>query len=136
MAPEQAGGRRREITRAVDVYSLGAILYECLTGRPPFRAETQLDTLLLLVSGEVTPPSELRKAVPRELEAICLKCLQKKPQDRYADAEALAEDLQRFLNGEPVSACAATLGQQAWRWLKKRPFGGPILLLLACVALF
>jgi WD40 repeat protein len=136
MAPEQAGGRRREITPAVDVYSLGAILYECLTGRPPFRAETPLDTLLLVVSEEVTPPSEVCRAVPRELEAICLKCLQKQPQNRYADALALAEDLQRVLNGEPVSACKATLEQQAWRWLKKRPFGGPILLLMVCVALF
>jgi WD40 repeat protein len=136
MAPEQAGGRRREITRAVDVYALGAILYELLTGRPPFQAETQLDTLLLVVSEEVTPPSDLRKAVPRELEAICLKCLQKQPQNRYPDGEALAEDLQRFLNGEPVSACKATLEQQARRWLKKNPVGGPIIIFMACVALF
>jgi WD40 repeat protein len=136
MAPEQAGGRRREITRAVDVYGLGAILYELLTSRPPFRAETPLDTLILVVSEEVTPPSELHRAVPRELEAICLKCLQKQPQNRYADAEALAEDLQRFLKGEPVNACKATLEQQAWRWLKKRPVSGPLILLLACVALF
>jgi Tol biopolymer transport system component len=136
MAPEQAGGRRREITRAVDIYALGAILYELLTGRPPFRAETPLDTLLLVVSEEVTPPSELCRAVPRDLEAICLKCLQKKPQDRYVNAEALAGDLQRFLNGEPVSACAATLEQQAWRWLKKRPIGGPIIILTVCGALF
>jgi DNA-binding beta-propeller fold protein YncE len=136
MAPEQAGGRRREITRAVDVYALGAILYELLTGRPPFQAETPLDTLLLVVSEEVTPPGELCRAVPRELEAICLKCLQKKPPDRYADAQALADDLQRFLSGEPVSACKATLEQQVWRWLKKRPVGGPITVLMVCVALF
>jgi DNA-binding beta-propeller fold protein YncE len=136
MAPEQAGGRRREITRAVDVYSLGAILYELLTGRPPFRAETPLDTLLLVVSEEVTPPSELCPDVPRDLEAICLKCLRKNPENRYADAEALAEDLHRFLNGEPVSACAATLEQQARRWLRKQPVSGPILVLTACLALF
>jgi len=91
-----------------------------LTGQPPFRAETPLDTILLVVSEEATPPSELRPAVPRELEAICLKCLRKDAASRYADAAALGDDLQRFLNGEPVSACAETLEEQARRWFHKR----------------
>jgi hypothetical protein len=136
MAPEQAGGRTREITKAVDVYALGAILYEMLTSRPPFRAETPLDTLLLLVTEEATPPSELTPAVPRELEAICLKCLQKNPTNRYSDAEALADDLQRFLDGEPVSVCQEAMEQRARRWLRKRPLISTMVILTVCLALF
>jgi DNA-binding beta-propeller fold protein YncE len=136
MAPEQAGGKKHEITRAVDVYALGAILYELLTGRPPFRADTPLGTLLLVVGEEATPPREVCPAVPRELEAICLKCLQKKPAGRYATAEALADDLQKFLNGEPVSALSATVSEQAWRRLRKRPLIGTVIVLTAGVALF
>jgi hypothetical protein len=136
MAPEQAGGRRREITPAVDVYALGAILYELLTGRPPFRAETPLDTLLLVVSEEVTPPSEFCQTVPRDLEAICLKCLEKNPASRYADAAALADDLERCLKGEPVSARSETIVEQAWRRLRKRPLIATAITLTAVLALF
>jgi hypothetical protein len=121
MAPEQAGGRRREVGPAADIYALGAILYEMLTGRPPFVAATQLDTLLLLVSDEVIPPRERNPKLPRALDAICLKCLQKSPERRYATADALAADLRRFLAGEPVRARPMVSGERAGRWLAGHP---------------
>src|SRR5439155_20211781 len=103
MAPEQAGGSK-DIGPAADVYALGAILYECLTGRPPFRAATSLDTILQVVSEEPVPPRQLNAKVPRDLETICLKCLAKDPRKRYARALELAEELLRFQNKQPVIA--------------------------------
>jgi serine/threonine protein kinase/WD40 repeat protein len=99
MAPEQAGGRAQEVGPAADVYALGAVLYACLTGRPPFQAATPLDTVLQVLSDPPVPPSQLRRRVPAALEAICLKCLEKEPRRRYASAAALDDHLERALAG-------------------------------------
>jgi serine/threonine protein kinase len=104
MAPEQAAGRVRETGPGVDVYALGAILYEMLTGRPPFRAESWRETLEQVIHDEPPPPTRWRADVPRALETICLKCLEKAPDRRYASARELADDLNRFLEGNPVAA--------------------------------
>jgi serine/threonine-protein kinase len=104
MAPEQASGRSKEVGPATDVYALGAILYELLTGQAPFRADTPLDTVLLVLDREPPPPRTLNTSVNRELEAVCLKCLEKDRKHRYASATALAEDLERYLEGAAVSA--------------------------------
>lgn len=121
MAPEQASGRRAEIGPATDVYSLGAILYELLTGQPPFRAETPLDTLMEVLSGDPPTPRSLNPHVPHGVELICLKCLSKEPQERYVSAATLADDLDRFARGEVLQVRPPTPLQRFWSWTRRQP---------------
>lgn len=109
MAPEQARGDTRHVGPAADVYALGVILYECLTGRVPFRGDSHMQTLSSVIHDEPDPPRRLNPAVPRDLEAVCLQCLRKEPGERYPSAGELAEDLRRFLAGEPVQARSINL---------------------------
>ncbi|MGO9469832.1 MAG: protein kinase domain-containing protein [Isosphaeraceae bacterium] len=121
MAPEQAEGRSRDVGPAADIYALGAILYQALTGRPPFLGASAIETMKLVVSTEAVPPRRLRPDVPRDLETITLKCLEKDPRGRYPDAGALADDLRRFLDGRPIAARPVGPLGRFWRWRRRNP---------------
>ena len=121
MAPEQAWGRTHEIGPLTDLYALGAILYEMLVGRPPFQGASALETIELVRTQEPVPPTRLQPKIPVDLETICLKCLQKEPAKRYSDASALAEDLQRFLDGRPILARPVGAVERLTRWCRRNP---------------
>ncbi len=141
MAPEQAGGKSKEIGPACDVYALGAILYECLTGRAPFKGPTAMDTMTLVLSADAVPPRQLQVRTPRDLDTICLKCLEKQAARRYATATALADDLGRWLRGEPVRAKPRSWLDGLRRLVRRRRKGialaaaGSLLLLVGYIGL-
>ena len=140
MSPEQAAGRSVDVGPRSDVYSLGAILYQALTGRPPHQGTNPMRILVAVMEQEPETPRALNADAPRELEAICLKCIEKNPDNRYASAAALADDLDRYLRGEPVVADASGLVHRFRRWMRREPalasrwaaqFGGGVILHLA-----
>ena len=125
MAPEQ-GAAQKDLTTAIDVYGLGAILYELLTERPPFRAATPLETVWHVLEREPVPPRSFNPRIDRDLETICLKCLEKEPQRRYGSAEALADDLERWLAGEPIRARRSSVRERFVKWVRRRPAVGAL----------
>jgi serine/threonine-protein kinase len=137
MAPEQASGRNEDVGPATDVYAVGAILYECLTGRPPFKAATVLETLEQVRTQGPLPPGRLQPNLPRDLQTICLKCLEKEPHRRYESASALADDLERFVQGKPIVARPVRPWERAAKWARREPSAAALLgvCVLSAVAL-
>ena len=121
MAPEQASGVVKQFTPATDVYAIGAILYELLTGRPPFQTPDLMQTIMMVLTEEPISPRKLQPRVPADLETICLKCLEKKPQKRYATAAELAEDIRRFLDHRPIQARRTPYWEKSLKWARRHP---------------
>lgn len=128
MSPEQASGMVKSIGPATDIYALGAILYECLTGRPPFQTPDGMQTLMLVIAGEPVPPSKLVPRLPKDLNTICMKCLEKQPGRRYVTAQALADDLGRFLEGGSIIARPVGRVEKTWKWCRRRPAWAALIL--------
>ena len=135
MPPEQAQGKIDQVGPLADVYSLGATFYSLLTGRPPFQAASLIDTLMQVVHQEPVSPRTLDSSIPRDVETICLKCLEKSPGRRYASADELADDLDRFLNNEPVHARPLGKLQHAWRWCQRKPLAAGLIGAMASLLL-
>jgi WD40 repeat protein len=121
MSPEQAAGKTREVGTPTDVYALGAILYECLTGQPPFRADTAIATIQQVLTADPPRPRAIDPGVPADLETVCLKCLEKAPAKRYATADALAADLRAYLDGRPIAARPVGTAERFVKWVRRRP---------------
>ena len=136
MAPEQVSGKAGTIGPAADIYALGALFYEMLTGRPPFRGETASETERQVVHDEPVSPRRLNSKLPRDLDTICVKCLAKEPERRYSSAAALADDLRRFGEGRPIQARPVSFSEHLWRWCRRNPAAGALVATaLALVAL-
>jgi WD40 repeat protein len=131
MSPEQAQGSSEAVGTAADIYALGVLLYEALTGHPPFCGSTSLETVHLMLLMDPLPPSRVRPGLPRDLETVCLRCLEKEPARRYASAAELADDLERFLDGKPVRARRAPSWEHLWKWTCRQP---GIAALTACLS--
>ena len=121
MAPEQAAGRLDRVGPLSDIYGLGAILYSLLTGRPPFHAPTQMETLVQVIEGEPIPAGRLGPGLPRTIEHVCMRCLEKEPDDRYASAGAVAEELEKFLRGDEIEWDQPGLWNRLRRWSRREP---------------
>src|SRR6266581_886204 len=133
MAPEQAAGNKAQLTSATDVYGLGAVFYQLLTGHPPFAGGTTYETVRMVLETQPRQPRLCNPNVDRDLETICLKCLEKEPAKRYASAEAVAEDIERFLRNEPIRSRRSSRLEHVWRWCKKKPLVASLIVALTLV---
>ncbi|HEY1381662.1 MAG TPA: serine/threonine-protein kinase, partial [Gemmataceae bacterium] len=135
MAPEQAAGRTKDVGPPADIHALGAILYEMLTGRPPFLGSDVVDTMNQVRTMDPVPPTRIQPKTPRDLETVCLKCLEKEMHRRYATAGEMADDLRRFLHGEPIAARPVPVWEKGWKWAKRRPAQAALIGVVAAVLL-